>query len=149
MNAVLLSIHLPIQIIWTAKNFTLLMGKVLERQTGDIKYCFQYFRNKPLRALYSALHPSIGVGIGHRWSLNSRLGKGISLDFLGEEKEDLIRYAKSVLEMIILIISFWTPASGAFIQAEQGPEIIFLGDWVRNGSYAEWDGNEIILRQVN
>ncbi len=48
--------------------------------------------------MYSSLHPAIGVGIGHKWSLNSRLGKGISLDFLGEEKEDLIRYSKSVLE---------------------------------------------------
>ena len=48
--------------------------------------------------MYSALHPSIGVGIGLRWSLSSRLGKGITKEFLGEEKEDLIRYAKSILE---------------------------------------------------
>ena len=32
---------------------------------------------------------------------------------------------------------------------QQGPEIIFLGDWVKHGSYAEWDGSEIMLRQVN
>ena len=73
------------------------MVKALE--TKGYKILLSIFRNKPLRAMYSALHPSIGVGIGHRWSLNSRLGKGISLDFLGEEKEDLIRYAKSVLEV--------------------------------------------------
>ncbi len=82
--------------------------------------------------------------------MNSRLGKGVSLEFLGEEKEDLIRYARSVMaddkiDYFIfghrhLVLSF---------RLKEGPEIIFLGDWVRNGSYAVWDGNELILREFN
>ena len=74
------------------------MEKDWEHRIQVIKSCFQFSRNKPLQAMYSALHPSIGVGIGHKWSLNSRLGKGIKKEFLGEEKEDLIRYARTVLK---------------------------------------------------
>jgi hypothetical protein len=29
---------------------------------------------------------------------------------------------------------------------KQGGEIIFLGDWIKHSSYAEWDGNNIILK---
>jgi len=36
----------------------------------------------------------IGVGIGHKWSLNSRLGKGISLPFLGEERRSVLSLQK-------------------------------------------------------
>ncbi len=72
------------------------MVKVLVSEIHAYKILLKIFHNKPLRVLYSALHPSIGVGIGHRWSLSSRLGKGISQEFLGEEKEDLIRYANII-----------------------------------------------------
>ena len=67
--------------------------------------------------MYSALHPSIGVGIGHKWSLSSRLGKGITKEFLGEEKEDLIRYAKSVLanDNIDYFI-IWSQTSGNVLE---------------------------------
>ncbi len=30
-----------------------------------------------------------------------------------------------------------------------GPQIIFLGDWVNDGSFAEWDGNELLLSHVH
>ena len=84
----------PVTTIFDGKKFHLAHGEGLGTKDKGYKILLSIFRNKPLRAMYSALHPSIGVGIGHRWSLNSRLGKGITKEFLGEEKEDLIRYAK-------------------------------------------------------
>jgi len=27
-----------------------------------------------------------------------------------------------------------------------GGEIIFLGDWIKHSSYAEWDGNSLVLK---
>jgi UDP-2,3-diacylglucosamine hydrolase len=29
---------------------------------------------------------------------------------------------------------------------EQGSHIIFLGDWIKEGSFAEWNNNGLILR---
>jgi UDP-2,3-diacylglucosamine hydrolase len=94
--------------------------------------------------MYSALHPSIGVGIGLRWSLSSRLGKGINLDFLGEDNEDLIRYAKSILEKDnIDYFIFGHRHLDMKYRLNNSAEIIFLGDWIRDGSYAVWDGTTL------
>ena len=87
----------PLTTQFNGKKFHLAHGEGLGTKSTGYKILLSIFRNKPLQVMYSALHPSIGIGIGHRWSLNSRLGKGITLEFLGEDGEDLIRYARSVL----------------------------------------------------
>ena len=94
--------------------------------------------------MYSSLHPSIGVGIGHMWSLNSRLGKGLVDDFYGEEKEDLLRYARTVLvnEKIDYFV-FGHRHLGMIFRLQQGAEVLILGDWIKNGSFGEWDGQEL------
>ena len=89
----------PVTKQFDGKRFHLAHGEGLGTKSTGYKILLSIFRNRPLQVMYSALHPSIGVGIGHRWSLNSRLGKGITKEFLGEEEEDLIRYARSVLEI--------------------------------------------------
>jgi UDP-2,3-diacylglucosamine hydrolase len=99
--------------------------------------------------MYSALHPSVGIGIGHRWSLNSRLGKGITKEFLGEEKEDLIRYARKILEnekIDYFIFGHRHLAMTYRLQSET--EVVFLGDWIKNGTYAEWDGISLNFRTL-
>jgi UDP-2,3-diacylglucosamine hydrolase len=88
----------PFTTVFNGKKFHLAHGEGLGTKSTGYKILLSIFRNKPLQAMYSALHPSIGVGIGHKWSLNSRLGKGITKEFLGEEKEDLIRYAGQYLK---------------------------------------------------
>ena len=81
------------------------------------------------------------MGIGLRWSLSSRLGKGIKMEFLGEDKEDLIRYARTILEKDnIDYFIFGHRHLEMKYSLNNGVEIIFLGDWIMNGSYAVWDG---------
>lgn len=126
------------------KLFHLAHGEGLGSKDKGYAFLLSVFHNKPLRTLYSALHPSIGIGIGHKWSLSSRLVKGVRKDFLGEENEDLIRYARSVLsdEKIDYFI-FGHRHLGMTYHLNEGPRIVFLGDWIRSGSYAEWDGNDL------
>ncbi len=139
----------PFTITYNGKTFHLAHGEGLGTQDKGYKILLSIFRNKFLRALYSSLHPAIGVGIGRRWSLNSRLGKGIMKEFLGEEKEDLIRYAKSVLadDKIDYFIFGHRHLSMSY-KLKEGAEIIFLGDWINNGSYAEWDGDILTFRTL-
>lgn len=137
----------PLTITIDGRIFHLAHGEGLGSSNRAYKILLSIFRNRPLRALYSALHPSIGVGIGHAWSLNSRLGKGKSLGFLGEDKEDLIRYAKTILaagnEIDYFIFGHRHLALSH--KLGEGTGIIFLGDWVHHGSYAVWDGKELAL----
>jgi len=132
----------PITTVLNGKKFYLAHGEGLGTKDMGYKILLSIFRNKPLRILYSALHPSIGVGIGLKWSINSRLGKGITTEFRGEDNEDLIRYSRYILkhEKIDYFIFGHRHLSMSYKLGE-GAEIIFLGDWIENGNFAEWDGN--------
>jgi UDP-2,3-diacylglucosamine hydrolase len=137
----------PFTTSFNGKKFYLAHGEGLGTRDTGYKILLSIFRNKTLRNMYSALHPSIGVGIGHRWSLNSRLGKGITKEFLGEEKEDLIRYSISVLEKYkIDYFIFGHRHLAMTYKLQQGSEIVLLGDWIKNGSYAEWNGEALNFR---
>ena len=134
----------PVTEIFDGKKFHLAHGEGLGTKNTGYKILLSIFRNRPLRIMYSSLHPSIGVGIGHKWSLNSRLVKGTTIGFLGDEQEDLIRYANVILEkenIDYFIFGHRHLAMTHTIKKEV--EIVFLGDWIRNGSYAEWDGNTL------
>src|SRR5512133_250227 len=126
----------PFSAEFDGKKFHLGHGEGLGSDDRLYAILLSIFRNKPLRALYSSLHPSIGMGIGHKWSLNSRLAKGINKAFLGEENEDLVRYARSILSLEKTdYFIFGHRHLGMKIQLAEGPSILFLGDWIHNGSY--------------
>jgi len=140
----------PFTTEFNGKRFHLAHGEGLGTRNTGYKILLSIFRNKPLQLMYSALHPSIGVGIGHRWSLNSRLGKGVTKAFLGEDNEDLIRYARSVTEndrINYFIFGHRHLAMTYTLMA--GSEILFLGDWIKNGSYAVWDGKTLNLKMLD
>jgi UDP-2,3-diacylglucosamine hydrolase len=139
----------PLTAIFNGKKFHLAHGEGLGTNSKGYKLLLSIFRNRPLQVLYSAMHPSIGLGIGHKWSLSSRLGKGVTLAYLGEDKEDLMRYAKSVLEKDkIDYFIFGHRHLAMTIKMSAQSEIVFLGDWIKNGSYADWDGENLIFRVI-
>ena len=140
----------PLTATFNGKKFHLAHGEGLGSRNTGFKLLLKIFRNKPLRVMYSALHPSIGVGIGHRWSLNSRLGKGITTEFMGEDKEDLVRYSRLLLENEKIDYFIYGHRHLAMtIKIKEGAEIILLGDWINSSSYTEWDGNNLILRMIH
>jgi len=137
----------PLITTFNGKRFYLAHGEGLGSENTGLRILLKIFRNKPLRVLYSALHPYLGVGFGHRWSLNSRLGKGITTDFMGEEKEDLIKYASKICnnEKIDYFI-FGHRHLAMTHKMKEGAEVVFMGDWITNSSYAVWDGNSLTLK---
>jgi len=140
----------PVTTDFDGKRFHLAHGEGLGTKDISYKILLSIFRNKPLQKMYSVLHPSIGLGIGYRWSLNSRLGKGIKKEFLGEEEEDLIRYAKNILkEEKIDYFIFGHRHLSMTYKLKQGPEILFLGDWITSGNCAEWDGEKLTFRIID
>jgi UDP-2,3-diacylglucosamine hydrolase len=140
----------PVTTIFNGKKFHLAHGEGLGTRDAGYKILLSIFRNKPLQIMYSALHPSIGIGIGHRWSLNSRLGKGLTMEFQGEDKEDLIRYARTILENDQVDYFIFGHRHLALThKIKPHAEIIFLGDWINNGSYAEWNANTLTLKKLS
>lgn len=138
----------PFAQTFNGKKFLIVHGEGLGSESTGYKILLAIFRNKMLRAFYSMLHPSVGIGIGHKWSLSSRLGKGISKEFLGEEKEDLIKFSKSVLgnEHFDFFV-YGHRHLPLLYSLKQDTTIVFLGDWINRGSYAEWDGKQLSLKE--
>ena len=140
----------PYIVTFDDKKFYLAHGEGLGSRDIGYKILLAIFRNRPLQVMYSALHPAIGVGFGHRWSLHSRLAKGISVEFAGEEKEYLIRHSKKILETerIDYFIYGHRHISRTF-RLEKGAAVTMLGDWIKKGSFAVWTGKDLILNDVD
>jgi UDP-2,3-diacylglucosamine hydrolase len=140
----------PLITVFDDKKFYLAHGEGLGTRDKGYKILLSLFRNRTLQKIYSSIHPSTGVGIGHRWSLNSRLGKGISLDFLGEEKEDLFRHSRKILESEqIDYFIYGHRHLHMTYRLQQGAVITILGDWIKQGSYALWNGKELLLENTD
>jgi len=112
----------PITTQFNGKNFHLAHGEGLGTKSAGYKILLSIFRNKPLQVMYSALHPSIGVGIGYARSV------------LEKDKIDYFIFGHRHLAMIY--------------KMDPECEIVFLGDWIKNGSYAEWDGNALTFKTI-
>lgn len=140
----------PLTTSFNGKIFHIAHGEGLGSRSLPYRILLKIFRNNPLRMLYSSLHPSIGIGIGHRWSLSSRLGKGIRLEFLGEENEDLIKYAGEVAgkDKVDYFI-FGHRHLAMTHKLNEETEICFLGDWINHSSFAEWDGKSLTLKTLD
>lgn len=140
--------HAPYIVDFDGKRFFLAHGDGLGTQDLGYKILLKIFHNKPLQTLYSSLHPAIGVGIGHRWSLNSRLGKGISTEFKGDDKEDLIRYARAYpKEEKINYFIMGHRHLPLTRKISDDSELIILGDWITRDSYVVWDGKSVTFNQ--
>jgi len=137
----------PLITVIDGRKFYLAHGEGLGTSSTAYRILLAIFRNRTLQKLYSSMHPSIGMWIGHRWSLSSRLGKGISLEFLGEENEDLFRHSKKVLETESIDYFIYghrhLPMS---YKLKQGATITIMGDWMSNSNYVEWNGSELSLK---
>jgi UDP-2,3-diacylglucosamine hydrolase len=140
----------PCTTTFNGKRFHLAHGEGLGTKSSGYRILLSIFHNKTLQAMYSSLHPSLGVGFGHRWSLSSRLGKGISKEFLGEKNEDLISYAKSVTEHEnIDHFIFGHRHLAMRYSLNNDTDIIFLGDWIKNSSYAVLDRETLSFNMVD
>lgn len=116
----------------------------------DLGYALllKIFRSKFLRRLYSALHPRIGIGIGHRWSLNSRLAKSYSFDFKGAENEPLFNYSRNILKTEEVDFFIFGHRHIA-LDHEIGDRsrIFILGNWFNSPVYLSWDGSDLNLQK--
>ncbi len=132
------------------KYFFLAHGDELGTTDHWYKLMKRLFRNRSAQWLFSKLHPDIAISFAQRWSLKSRTKNEQShkSDYWGDDKEWQVLYAKSYLKE--------NPETNYFlfghrhiakeIPLNSNCKIIYLGDWVGNFSYAEFDGEELRLK---
>jgi len=102
------------------------------------------FHNKVLQWLFARLHPNFALWMGGLWSAASRDAKGISIPFMGEDKEMMVRFAKETLKNEHFdYFVFGHRHLPIRIKLSDNCEYINLGDWIKTYSYAVFDGEKM------
>ena len=96
--------------------------------------------------LFSGIHPRWAVSFAHKWSAHSR-ETGALDDYLGEDKEYLVQFAKKHLEIASNINFFVFGHRHIMLDLLITPQsrVIILGDWITYFSYAVFDGETMAL----
>jgi len=136
----------PVTVTLDGKTFHLAHGDGLGLKNIGSKFLLSLFRNKTLQKLYSVIPPSIGIATGKKWS---QISSRETEDFKGEESEDLIRYAKSILakEKIDYFI-FGHRHLATKYKLNSDCEILFLGNWISSRNYGLWNGKKLLFCEI-
>ena len=113
------------------------------------------FHNRFCRRLFRWLHPDLGMEFGLRWAKHSRQkherclqdGSGGDPDYLGEDREYLVCYAKEYLRDHpgINFFIFGHRHIPLDLMLSRETRLLLLGDWVSLCTYAVFDGTHMFL----
>ncbi len=130
--------------------FFIAHGDGLGPGEDSYKFLKRIFTSKFLQWLWAWIHPNCATGFAHCISRHSRLAKGVYIDFLGENKEVLIRFAKQKLtEEYFDYFVFGHRHIPLEFKLNENSKLVFLGDWIVNFSYAVFDGKKLELKKFN
>lgn len=141
--------HHPKIFEWSGKRFFIGHGDGLGPGDQGYKFIKKIFRNPICQWLFGQLHPSWGIGLANYFSRKSREKTGTADEsFLGEDKEWLIVYCKEVLQKehfdFFIFGHRHYPIDFALSDHSR---YINLGDWIRNFTYASFDGKDVQLHK--
>jgi UDP-2,3-diacylglucosamine hydrolase len=116
---------------------------------GDRKYKIikRIFRNKTAQWIYKWVHPDIGIGLAKHWSKKSRLKNLSKNQNFHEESEWLYLFCKQkeTYEHHDYYI-FGHRHLPLDLKINDVSRYINLGDWINSFTYAEFNGNDLFLR---
>ncbi|MBP9882447.1 MAG: UDP-2,3-diacylglucosamine diphosphatase [Chitinophagales bacterium] len=140
--------HEPQRVTIGGKQFLIAHGDGLGPGDHGYKFLKTLFRGRFSRWLFGMLHPDIGVWLGKRWSKNNRLINGNDqAEFMGEEKEWLVQFARTVLKTDpIDYFIFGHRHIVLEYQLTETSKYINLGDWIKFNSYAVFDGKALTVK---
>lgn len=138
----------PIIREYGGKKFLIAHGDGLGPGQTGYKILKGIFTSKILQWMYAhLLHPNFATGLAHRWSEKSRSDKGVTTEWLGDDKEFLVRYAREKLkEQHFDYFVFGHRHLPLTLDLNQTSKLIYLGDWIENFTYAVIDGDGLELK---
>ncbi|MFN5480013.1 MAG: UDP-2,3-diacylglucosamine diphosphatase [Chitinophagaceae bacterium] len=140
--------HHPVEYIFQGKKFYVGHGDGLGPGDHGYKFLKKLFRNPVCQWLFGLIPPHLGISLASFFSRRSRIMTGHTDDhFLGEEKEWLVQYCRSVLKNTSIDFFIFghrhLPIDHALNETSR---YINLGDWIRYNSYAVFDGQHLELK---
>ena len=136
----------PFTLEKNGKKFYLSHGDGLGPGDNGYKILKKIFTNKTLQWMYARLHPNFAIWLASKLSADSRRSN-ISSEFLGEEKEWLVRHAYEILEREHFdFFIFGHRHIPIDILLRNGSRFIYLGDWISHFTYGVFDGMDFSLQ---
>lgn len=116
-------------------------GDGIGEESRMFKLMNGFFHNRLCQQLFSWVHPDWTTGFAHWWSRKSRLNGNEFPDYLGEDKEHLVRFAKDYLKTGEKIDFFLFGHRHIMLDLmlSRDARILILGDWITHFSYAVLD----------
>ncbi len=129
------------------KRFCLGHGDGLGKGMTGYKILKWIFHNRTCQRLFSALHPHWAFGLGNNWSRGSRLAKGETYSFRGED-EPLYQYLVSLPEKADFYVfghyhSHWEG------NLPGGGRLLMLRDWMDRSNWAVFDGDTLRYVEIH
>ncbi len=116
---------------------------------GDFTYKIlkKIFNNKLCQWAFERIHPNLGIGIANYWSRKSRISSDKKEDkFLGEE-EWLLQYCREQEKLnhhdFYIFGHRHLPLD---LEVNASSRYINLGEWINYFTYAEFDGDALVLK---
>ena len=138
----------PITREYAGKRFFIGHGDGLGPGDKGYKFIKKVFASKLCQWLFARIHPNLGIRIGKYWSGKSRISKhGKEEEYLGDDKEWLVIYAKQVLEKEHFdYFIFGHRHLPLEVQLTDKSTYINLGEWVNYTSYAVFNGEGLEMK---
>lgn len=140
-----------IECTFNGKSFFIGHGDGLGPGDHGYKFIKKVFRSKVSQWFFARLHPDFGIGMANFWSRSSRKKTGDGdAKFYGEDKEMLIQFCKDkVKEKHYDFFMFGHRHFPLDFKINEKSRYINTGDWITNFTYAVFDGESILLNQVD
>jgi UDP-2,3-diacylglucosamine hydrolase len=138
----------PKEYEFNGKKFLVGHGDGLGPGDHGYKFLKKIFRNPLCQFLFGLIPPYFGISLASYSSKTSRSVTGSTDEkFLGEDKEWLIQYCRSVLkEKEYHYFIFGHRHLPIEFQLTDNSQYLNLGDWLRYNSYAVYDGQTLLLK---
>ncbi|MCC8113225.1 MAG: UDP-2,3-diacylglucosamine diphosphatase [Bacteroidales bacterium] len=131
------------------KKFFLSHGDGVGKLPLGFRFIRWMFRNKFLQKLYSGIHPRWTIPFAHAWSASSRDFDSYGAPkFEGLDREPQAIFAQEYLRDVDPTINYFIFGHRHVLAQEAlSPtcELIILGDWITQFTYAEFDGSSLSL----
>lgn len=127
--------------------FYLAHGDGLGDESKSFQFLRKVFHSNFLRKAYASLHPRWTVPLAHSWSNKSRKTGG-DMEYLGEDKEPLVIFAKKLHKQQpdINYFIFGHRHIMLDLMIASTARVSILGDWLQYFSYGVFDGENFELQ---
>lgn len=138
----------PVTVHINNRTFHIAHGDGLGPGQKWFKFILSIYRNWFFQRLFAFFHPNIGIGLANWVSHRSKLKTfDANSQYLGDDKEYLMQYAKSVLESQHVDYFILGHRHLPFDKKLNNSRVINLGDWMGYNTYVVVDEHAVELKR--